>query len=327
MKLVALPEETDRPLSFYLAEEEWLAAHFPSGSYFFIWQVKPSVICGRNQLMAREVNLDFCREHGIRVYRRKSGGGAVYADDNNLMLSLVTDTESDVVTTFSAYTSMVARSLRMLGLDASDNSRNDVLIGDRKVSGNSYLHLPGGRCIVHGTMLWSCDPETMLGALTPSTAKLQSHGVRSVRSRVTTIREHLPGLSRDDFRRHLLSTIPDEETITLTPDDVAEIERIAEGYHRPEWLDDRNPPATLRASARFDGVGEVGVHLRLHGGRITEFDLSGDFLETADAASTIRKALRDTEFTPSAISAALDRVDIPSLIPGLDKQSLMTLIL
>ena len=120
--------------------------------FFFAWQVKPSVIVGRNQLLQKEINLEFCREHGVDVVRRKSGGGAVVADMNNVMLSYITSSD-DVRSTFSEYTSMVAAALRALGLDASDNSRNDILIGTRKVSGNAYYHIPG-RSIVHGTMLF-----------------------------------------------------------------------------------------------------------------------------------------------------------------------------
>ena len=130
MDLVLPYDDTVKPLPFYLAEEEWLARRFPHRDFFFIWQVEPTVIIGRNQLLDSEVNVRYCRENGIRLVRRKSGGGAVLADMNNIMFSYITSS-SDVATTFSGYTSMVARSLRLLGLDASDNSRNDVLI-DRK---------------------------------------------------------------------------------------------------------------------------------------------------------------------------------------------------
>ena len=151
MDLVILNDSRPRRLAFYLAEEEYLARRYPDRDFFFAWQVKPSVIVGRNQLLQKEINLEFCREHGVDVVRRKSGGGAVVADMNNVMLSYITSSD-DVRSTFSEYTSMVAAALRALGLDASDNSRNDILIGTRKVSGNAYYHLPG-RSIVPWTML------------------------------------------------------------------------------------------------------------------------------------------------------------------------------
>ena len=232
MELVLPYDDAVRPLPFYLAQEEWLAAKFPDRDFFFIWQVHPTVIIGRNQLLDKEVNTAYCRDKGIKIVRRRSGGGAVFADMNNIMFSYITSSSS-VTTTFSAYTSMVARSLRQLGLDATDNSRNDILIGDRKVSGNSYYHMPG-RSIVHGTMLYDYDADMMMHALTPPAVKLQSHGVASIRSRVTTIREHIPSMSQAEFKTHVLATIPDgDEPILFTADDVREIEEIERRYYAP----------------------------------------------------------------------------------------------
>ena len=148
-----------RPLPFHLAMEEHLARNYPDGEYFFMWQVEPTVIFGRCQNPFAEVNLDFCRREGIQTYRRKSGGGCIYADMNNIMFSHVT-TSGEVTTTFSRYCRMVADTLRLLGLGAATTGRNDVVIGDRKVSGNAFYHLHG-RSIVHGTMLYDADPARM----------------------------------------------------------------------------------------------------------------------------------------------------------------------
>ncbi len=325
MELVLPFDDSVRPLPFYLAEEEWLAARFPGRDFFFIWQVEPTVIIGRNQLLASEVNVPFCRENGIRLVRRRSGGGAVLADMNNVMFSYITSSSS-VVTTFSAYTSMVARSLRQLGLDASDNSRNDILIGDRKVSGNSYYHSPG-RSIVHGTMLYDYDAALMTGALTPPQVKLQSHGVTSIRSRVTTIREHLPELSLDEFKAHVLATIPDGgEPMRLTADDVKEIEEIEQRYYAPGWLEGKDPRGTLVNKARIDGVGTVAVHLTVNRGVIREICVSGDYFETSDANAAISDALTGTAYDHRAIVGTLDAIGVHRLIAGLTSESLASLI-
>ena len=90
MKYISLPDQHTRRLSFYLAMEEYVARHLSEPDCFFMWQVEPSVIFGRNQVMENEVNIDYCRANGIHIYRRKSGGGCVYADMDNVMLSLVT---------------------------------------------------------------------------------------------------------------------------------------------------------------------------------------------------------------------------------------------
>lgn len=326
MDLVLPYDDSVRLLPFYLAQEEWLAAKFPQRDFFFIWQVEPTVIIGRNQLLQSEVNVDYCNRNGIRLVRRKSGGGAVLADMNNIMFSYITSSSS-VTTTFSAYTSMVAASLRMLGLDASDNSRNDILIGERKVSGNSYYHTPG-RSIVHGTMLYDYDGEMMANALTPPAVKLQSHGVASIRSRVTTIREQLPSLSMDDFKKHIISTIPDSSSsLRLSSDDIKEIEAIEKEYYRPEWLSGKNPKGTLLNSARFDGVGTVTVHLTVSHDVIREVELTGDYLEISDVTTAVASKLIGVAYERHSISAAFGDIDLKNYIPGLDSDQLLSLII
>ncbi len=151
MLYITLPDKRVRRLSFYLAMEEYVAKHVKADDCFFMWQVEPSVIFGRNQLIENEVNLEFCRKHNIQTYRRKSGGGCVYADMNNVMFSYITS-EEQVGFTFNRYINMVVNTLQRLGVDASPSGRNDVMIGDKKVSGNAFYKIPG-RSIVHGTML------------------------------------------------------------------------------------------------------------------------------------------------------------------------------
>ena len=177
--------------------EEHLARNY-GGEYFVMWQVLPTVIYGRNQDVRAEVNIPFCIDNNIQFYRRKSGGGCVYADRNNIMTALISSS-TEVEATFAEYCRRVAATLRELGLDAEANGRNDIVIGSRKVSGNAFHHLPG-RSIVHGTMLYDTDPATMQKALTPSSEKLAAKGVSSVRSHITTIREHLPHLDIEEFK-------------------------------------------------------------------------------------------------------------------------------
>lgn len=325
MDLVIHNDSRPRRLAFYLAEEEYLAGKYPEQSFFFAWQVSPTVIIGRNQLLESEIDVDFCRKHGVDIVRRKSGGGAVVADMNNIMFSYIT-TSDDVCTTFSDYTSMVASALRDLGLNASDNSRNDILIGDRKVSGNAYYHLPG-RSIVHGTMLYDYDPELMANALRPSVSKLASHGVQSTRSRVTTIREHLPELSITDFINHIFNTVQKGgETIVLTAGDIEEIEKMEQAYYRPEWLAGKNPKGTVCNSVRIDGIGEIRVDLLLSKGHITSVTLSGDYLENSDASNTIDNALSGLPYEREAVIKALSHTDLSALIPALKIENFIDII-
>lgn len=328
----------EQRLPFFLAMEEWLARE-RRGDYFFMWQVAPTVICGRNQDIAAEVNLDCCRAEGVQVYRRKSGGGSVFADRNNIMFSHITTSDA-VVTTFAAFTGAVAGMLRTLGLDATANGRNDILIGDRKVSGYAYYHinLPGcSRAIVHGTMLYDADPQLMERVLTPSSAKLNAKGVASVRSRVTTIRQH-SAVTLADFMATARRAICDA-TETLTDADISQIRDIERSYYTDEWLFGRHEAtlshsatadATLPLLQRVEGAGEFQVLLRLADGNpptIASIDLRGDFFTCADVSETILRPLTGCPLSRQAIISALEPSPPEAAIPHLHAADLADMIL
>lgn len=190
MKYISLPSDENRRLSFFLAMEEFVARHIDEPDAFFMWQVEPSVIFGRNQVLENEVNVSYCREHGINIYRRKSGGGCVYADQDNLMLSFITS-EGNVNFAFNRFVNMVLLVLRKMGIEATGTQHNDIMIGDRKVCGTA-CYLVGGRCIVHSTMLYDTNMDHMLNAITPGPEKLKKKGIQSVRQRITLLKDHTP---------------------------------------------------------------------------------------------------------------------------------------
>ncbi len=226
MKYIALPEEKERRLSFYLAMEEWVARRLDEPECFFMWQVAPTVIFGRNQVMENEVNVDYCHEKGILMFRRKSGGGCVYADKGNVMLSYVCDGDN-VGFTFNKFINMLLLVLRRMGVEATSTSHNDVMIGERKVSGTAFYHLPG-RNIVHSTFLYDTDMENMLHAITPSREKLQRKGVESVRQRITLLKDYTD-MSLEEVKSLIRTTLCVGERV-LTLSEVDEIERLEEKY-------------------------------------------------------------------------------------------------
>ena len=233
MKYISLPTSEVRRLSFYLAMEEFVARHIDEPDCFFMWQVEPSVIFGRNQVLENEVNVAYCREHGIKLYRRKSGGGCVYADKDNLMLSYVTS-EDHVNFAFNRFINMVLLVLRKLGIAATGTAYNDVMIGDRKVCGTACYHLEG-RSIVHSTMLYDTNMEHMLNAITPGPEKLAQKGIQSVRQRITLLKDYTTLECVDDLKSMVRSTLCDGERL-LTADEVAAIETIEATYLKEEFI-------------------------------------------------------------------------------------------
>lgn len=235
---IVFPDSDKRRLAFYLAAEEWVAANLAAGEYFFTWIVDPTVIIGHNQDLEAEVNREYCLGHGIEIVRRRSGGGCVYADRDNIMMSYVC-ADTDVKSVFGRYTGMVASQLRRMGIDAHPSGRNDITVGERKISGNAYYLLPN-RSIVHGTMLYDTNLEHMLNAITPSRAKLESHRVKSVESRITMASKLLPGVSLDEFHRGLVEGLQSGRYV-LTPEQVAEVERLEQRYYDPRWVNGSKP--------------------------------------------------------------------------------------
>ena len=232
MIYVSLPDNEVRRLSFYLALEEYVARQMAPADYFFMWQVEPSVIFGRNQLIENEVNQDFCRSHHIQMYRRKSGGGCVYADMDNVMLSYISD-GYQVGLTFNRFVQMILLVLRKMGIEATGTSRNDILIGDRTVCGTAFYQLPG-RSIVHSTMLYDTNMDYMLHAITPSAEKLQEKGIQSVRQRITLLKDYT-SLSLEEVKALIRDTLCDDE-LMLTLAQVAEIEKIEQTYLKEEFI-------------------------------------------------------------------------------------------
>ena len=221
MKYISLPDTQQRHLGFDLAMEEYVARHVDEPDAFFLWQVEPSVIYGRHQVVGNEVNLDYCREHGIHVYRRKSGGGCVYADRDNLMLSFVTSGDN-VGIAFNRFLNMLLLVLRKIGVEAVGTRHNDVLVDGRKVCGTACYHLDG-HCIIHSTLLYDTCMPHMLNAITPSREKLEKKGVESVRQRVGLQKDYTT-LTLDEVKAVIRETLCEGER-RLTAEDVAEIER------------------------------------------------------------------------------------------------------
>jgi lipoic acid synthetase/lipoate-protein ligase A len=286
--------------------EEYVARHVNALDCFFMWQVEPSVIFGRNQLVENEVNLDFCRKHHIQTYRRKSGGGCVYADMNNVMFSYITS-EEQVGFTFNRYINMVVLMLQKLGVDASPSGRNDVMIGKRKVSGNAFYKIPG-HSIVHGTMLYDTDMLNMAGAITPPDTKLISKGVKSIHQHVDFLKNYI-NLSLPEFKdfvhQHLC-----EEDYMLCEEDIRQIEQLEQEYLSDEFIYGKNPRYTLIKKHRIENVGEFEARIEVKNGIIRSVNLMGDYFLVGDLDKGLLDKLKGVPLEAAAISRILpDRID------------------
>jgi len=323
MIYIALPEKRMRRPSFYLAMEEHIArTKNICDDCFFMWQVQPSVIFGRNQLIEDEVNLSYCKEHNIEIYRRKSGGGCVYADLANIMFSYITRDEN-VNFTFNRYINMIILMLCKLGIDAKTSGRNDILIDGKKISGNAFYHIPG-HSIVHGTMLYDTNMENMVGSITPSNHKLISKGVKSVRQRIALIKDHTT-LTLNDFKGFIKNDLCDKE-ITLTEKDIQIIKMIEKEYLSKEFILGKNPRYTIIRKRRIEGCGELEVTLEVKNEIIKKIDLHGDFFVTGDVDREILIPLIGTRLVRNELNQVLPD-DLSHIITNLQKKDFIDMIL
>ena len=188
------------PLEDYLSLEAEMVKTIAEPT-LFTWVVDPTVIYGRHQCREQEVNEAYCAAHGVRVVQRQSGGGCVYADRGNLMVSFVSPSiHSQEV--FDEFLTLLSGALRSLGYDAVTTSHNDVLVGNRKVAGTACYTTPTGT-VVHASMLYDICLEALEQAITPSEAKLAKHAVASVRQRVRNLRDIRDLGDIDAFRTFL----------------------------------------------------------------------------------------------------------------------------
>lgn len=322
MVYVNIPENKNRLLTFYLAAEEYVANNFDRKDYFFMWQVNPTVIFGRNQLIENEVNLEYCKNHDIKTFRRKSGGGCVYADMSNIMLSYITD-EGNVNFTFNKYINLIVFMLNKLGVNAVASGRNDIMIDGRKVSGNAFYHTPK-RNIVHGTMLYDTDMQNMVGSITPSDTKLISKGIQSVRQHITLLKDYID-LSLEEFKAFMKQQLCNEE-ITLTEEDIEQIKIIEQEYLSDEFIYGNNPKYNIISKQRINDVGDMEIRIEIKNNIIKSINVMGDFFIAGDIDAKIIKPLRNVPLERNRISEALPD-SLSEIIPNLKKDDFINLIL
>ena len=281
-----------------LAAEEYIMTH-STGDVLLLWRNDRTVVVGRYQNTLEEVNQEYALSHGITVVRRNTGGGCVYHDLGNLNYSFITDAGNPEDLTIETFTQPVVEALRALGVPAALTGRNDILAGEKKVSGCAQT-IQGNRILHHGTLLFSSHLEDVAAVLQVRPEKFQSKSTKSVRSRVGNISDFLPvQMSVLQFRDYLASWFGGEELV-LTEEQWNEIRALAESKYRSwDWTYRESPAFRFTNRQRFAG-GTVEAGVSIEDGYITDIALRGDFLARRDVAE-IEQALRGQPLRQDAL--------------------------
>ncbi|ATI75330.1 lipoate--protein ligase LplJ [Bacillus licheniformis] len=313
-----------------LAIEEYCLKHLdPEETYLLFYINQPSIIIGKNQNTIEEINTKYVDENGIIVVRRLSGGGAVYHDLGNLNFSFITKDDGNSFHNFKKFTEPVVAALKRLGVDAELSGRNDLMANGRKISGNAQFSTKG-RMFSHGTLLFDSEIEHVVSALKVKKDKIESKGIKSIRSRVANISEFLDQkMTTVEFRSMLLRYIFDTEgeipEYKLTEKDWKIINQISkERYQNWDWNYGKSPKFNLQHSKRFQ-AGSVDIRLEVQKGVIRECKIFGDFFGVGDV-SDIEEKLTGVQYERKAIEEALQGVDIKHYLGNIQKEEFLDLV-
>ncbi|MPL94273.1 Lipoate-protein ligase LplJ [bioreactor metagenome] len=316
--------------TYNLALEEYVFNELPrTGEYFMLWRNHNAIVVGKHQNTAEEVCLPFVRQHNVKVVRRLSGGGAVYHDLGNLNYTFVRDASGGQLD-LAAFCVPVVQALHHLGVEAVLSGRNDITIDGKKFSGNAQ-YLREGRVMHHGTLMFDSDLEVLANALNVSADKIESKGVKSVRSRVTNIRAHLKrDMSVSEFKSVLLDYMIKANGMRpypLTPQDqegILALKRLR--YDTWDWNYGASPPFRIRKERRVEGCGILQIFMEAEGGVITAFSVRGDFFSTGDP-DELGRALLGVRLREEDLSTALADLDVDFYFKNLNRNGLIDIIL
>jgi lipoate-protein ligase A len=315
-----------------LALEEYVFRHKPAADDVLLFYVNaPAIIIGRNQNTIEEINAAVVDERGIRVVRRVSGGGAVYHDLGNLNFSFMTPQVTGRFNRYEHFTQPVTDVLRDLGVPAELSGRNDILAGGRKISGNAQFARPD-RMFSHGTLLFDSDLDEVTAALNPKPGKVESKGVKSIRSRVANISEFLrEPITVDELRERIVERIFGTRdraripTIELGDADWAAVdELVATKYGAWSWNYGENPASNVQRARRFPS-GEVDVRLDVQQGRIVAARIFGDFMGREDVA-VLEARLVGAQYDRASVAAALAGLEVSDYVGDVARDDVLDLI-
>lgn len=312
-----------------LAIEEYALKNLDiNESYLLFYINEPSIIIGKNQNTIEEINTEYVEKEGLHVVRRLSGGGAVYHDLGNLNFSFITKDDGESFHNFKKFTEPVVKALNKLGVNAELSGRNDLMAEGRKISGNAQFSTKG-RMFSHGTLLFDSEMENVVSALKVKKDKIESKGIKSIRSRVANISEFLSEkMTIEEFRSTLLDYIfdgSDVEEYVLTEEDWKNINELSkERYQNWDWNYGKSPKFNLQHSHRFP-VGGIDVRLEVNKGMIENCKIYGDFFGVGNVED-VEEKLTGTRYERKEIAQALEGIEIQHYFGKITKEEFVDLV-
>jgi lipoate-protein ligase A len=333
--VIFVPNENNDP-RVNLAIETYLLKEKPLDEPILLFYINdPSIIIGRNQNTIEEINKEYVDEKGIHVVRRLSGGGAVYHDHGNLNFSFIMPDDGNSFRDFAKVTQPIIQALHELGVSGAElKGRNDLVIDGMKFSGNA-MYATAGRMFAHGTLMFDSNIDEVVNALKVRKDKIESKGIKSVRSRVTNIKPFLPAdkqeMTTEEFREDILlkifgvDSVDQVKTYELTDEDWEKINKISDEYYRNwDWNYGKSPAFNLERRHRFP-IGAIDAQMNVEDGEIKEIKIFGDFFGLGEIKD-VEDILTGTKYEKAAIEAAVDNIDVKKYFGNIEKSDLVDLL-
>ncbi|MFV0391740.1 MAG: lipoate--protein ligase [Paludibacteraceae bacterium] len=287
---------------------------------FILWINEPAIIVGKHQNTIEEINAEYVKENGIHVVRRISGGGAVYHDLNNLNYTIISNEYKDVDFDFKSFSKPVIDALAELGVTAEFTGRNDLVIDGKKICGNAQAYIKG-RVMHHGCLLFDTDLSVLSKALEAPKDKIESKGIKSVRSVVDNILPHLPEkISVEEFADKILDQMklkfPEIKEYRLTPNELNEIEQARqEKFGNWDWNYGNSPTYNISRESRFT-AGKIQVLADIDNSTIQNIKFYGTFFGNIGDLSPVETALQGVKYSSQDVRETLSRIDFNSYFAG-----------
>lgn len=296
-----------------LATEKYLLDTTPEDCCtLYLWQNQSTVVIGRNQNPWVECRCSLLESEGGKLARRLSGGGAVFHDLGNLNFTFLCSTKNY---NLEKHIQVIQKACELAGITTEISGRNDILADGRKFSGNAFYNSKG-KSYHHGTILVSANMERMQRYLTPSKAKLESKGVKSVKSRVINLSELSLDLTCEKMKHHMINALEKVygmNAIECTHINIDEISRLAEEYGSWDYLYGSPIPFSFSCEERFSW-GNVQLQLQVSGGIIQAVKVYTDSMEW-DLPDRIQTALTNCRFDADSMSKSISK-RLPQNIAG-----------
>lgn len=316
---------------FNLALEQHVFDNLDRGKeYFMLWQNHNTIVVGKYQNTAREINHGFVKEKEIQVVRRLSGGGAVYHDMGNLNFTFIANAAQAEKLNFAIFIQPIVNTLAEFGVKAEMSGRNDITIDGKKFSGNSQ-YIKQKRVMHHGTILYSSDLSMVAKALNVAPDKIKSKGVQSVRSRVTNVKDCMQqDISLEDFKKGLLKHMFAAGALQpyiLTEDDYRQINELkASRYDLWDWNYGASPEYSIEKKRRIEGCGSFTLLMEVEKGRITAFKLQGDFFVSGNLEA-LEAEIIGQKLQAESLEKLRPVQEVENIIRNLTAQDLLWMIL